>query len=78
MQEHEKGHGSGAEALTQALQGVDFPKSKQELISEVGDKQIQVEQGQQMSVKEALQDCSHDTFNNMDDVISCPEIKQNI
>jgi hypothetical protein len=74
----QKGQASGADALNQILEGVDFPKSKQQLISEVGDEHIQMEEGRHMSVKEVLQDCSHDTFNNAADVMSCPEIKQNI
>lgn len=74
----EKGEAYGAAALTQALKGVDFPISRMDLINQVGDRQIEVEKGKPMMMRDVLMACPHDMYNSPVDVVTCPEIEQKI
>lgn len=74
----EKGEAYGIAALTQALSGIDFPASKEEIIEQDGNKQFQPEKGQTMTVRDALQNCSMSQFNTMADVVACPEVQDSI
>lgn len=62
------GHAYGAASITQALQGVDFPKSKKELMSQFGDKEIEFKKGEPCKLKEILQDLPEETFNSPADL----------
>jgi len=72
----EKGEAYGAASLTQALQGVNFPISRQELINQVGDRQVEVEKGKMMSMGDIVSACPHEMYNSPIDVTTCPEITQ--
>lgn len=74
----EKVQAFGTAALTQTLSDVDFPKSKDDLLKEFGDKTFQLEKGKEATVRDILQDCHHERFETMADVLSCEEIQQNI
>lgn len=74
----EKGAAYGAASLTQALSGVNFPISRQDLINQVGDRQVEVVKGKTMMMKDLLMACPHDMYNSPVDVTKCPEIEQKI
>lgn len=74
----EKGQAYGAAALTQALSGVDFPKSRDELISENGDKTIEIEKGKEMTVREVLGTCDKPQFETMADVLDCEQVQDKL
>lgn len=61
-------------SIVSALEGVDFPINKSELMSKVGDREVEVLEGQMMSMRELLDACPHDTYNGTQDVVKCPEI----
>lgn len=65
----------GMASLSEALKGVDFPISKQDLIQQVGNRDVQVEQGKTLKMSDFLNACSHDTYNTVTDVTTCPEIE---
>ncbi|MCL4499863.1 MAG: hypothetical protein M1335_06455 [Chloroflexi bacterium] len=66
----------GMAALGEALKGVDFPISRQDLINQVGDRQVEIEKGRSMMMREFLGACSHNIYNTVTDVTTCPEIEQ--
>ena len=66
----EPGEAYGSAAVTQALGGVDFPASKDELISMRGDRDVQVEKGEHMKLREILQRLPQDNFDSMADLVS--------
>lgn len=65
----------GEASLSKALEGVNFPISRQDLINQVGDKQVEVEEGKTMSMSELISACEHETYNSPIDVTSCPDIR---
>ena len=72
----EPGHAYGAAAVTQAIKGVHFPCSKDELIGTYGNKQIELRKGNPMKLKDVLEDIPNDTFNSPVDLEKA--IKDNI
>lgn len=66
----------GMASLSEALKGVSFPISKQDLINQVGDRDVQVEEGRTMKMREFLEACPHDWYNTVTDVTTCPQIEQ--
>ncbi|MDD3927712.1 MAG: DUF2795 domain-containing protein [bacterium] len=65
-----KGEAYGAAAVTQALSGFDFPASKQDLMNARGDREIEIEKGRSMKLRDLLQRVSKDNFDSMADVVS--------
>ncbi len=58
----------GIASVTHALEGVHFPKTKNELIKEYGNKEIEFRMGQKECLKEILQKIPEEKFNSMADV----------
>ncbi|MHB0975705.1 MAG: DUF2795 domain-containing protein [Candidatus Aquicultorales bacterium] len=65
---------SGRSSLMQALEGIEFPLSKEDLLDCFGENEFEVK-GRRMTVKEAIADCPHGTYNNMDDITMCPSVQ---
>jgi hypothetical protein len=61
-------------SMVSALEGVQFPIDKNALIAQIGDREVEVLEGQTMSMQELLNACSHNRYENVHDVIACPEI----
>lgn len=74
--EPEKGEVYGAASLGEALKGVNFPISRKDLMDMAGDRQVEVEKGKMMSMRDLLMACPHDMYNSPVDVTTCPEIEQ--
>lgn len=74
----EKGQAFGAAALTQVLSGIDFPTSKDKLISEYGDTTIEVEKGKEMTVREVVENCHDHQFETMADVLACEQVQNKL
>ncbi len=72
----EKGEAYGAASLSEALKGVNFPISRQDLMNQVGNRQVEVEKGKMMPMNDLLNACPHDMYNSPVDVTTCPEIEQ--
>lgn len=65
-----KGEAYGIAAVTQALQGLDFPCSKQDLLSKAGDREIEYRKGEPVRLGEILKGTEVDTFHSMSEVVS--------
>lgn len=65
-----RGEAYGAAAVTQALSGIDFPASKDDLISQRGDRDVEVEKGRSMKLRDLLQRLPQNNFNSMSDLVS--------
>ena len=63
-----KGQAFGAAAITHAIKGMDFPKSKQELINEVGNEEVEFEKGQPMKMRDILEMLPSDEYNSPADL----------
>jgi len=72
----EKGEAYGMASVSQALEGVNFPISRQELMDKVGDRQVEIEKGKMMPMSDLISACSHEMYNSPIDVTTCPEIEQ--
>lgn len=65
----DKGQAFGVAAVTQALHGVDFPVTKEELIEQAGDKEIQYRKGQAIKLARLLRDFEDEEFPTMAEVV---------
>ncbi|MCL5292664.1 MAG: hypothetical protein M1548_09130 [Actinobacteria bacterium] len=66
----------GMASLSEALSGVHFPISKQDLINQVGNRDVQVDERHTLKMSDFLQACVHETYNLVTDVTTCPQIEQ--
>lgn len=66
----EQGHAYGIASVSNALGGVNFPMTKQDLIDRYGDRQIEWTKGNPEPLKEILKGASEGEFNSMADVVS--------
>lgn len=66
----ERGHAYGIASVSNALGGVDFPMTKQDLIDRYGDRQIEWTKGNPQALKDVLKDAQEDEFSSMADVVS--------
>jgi hypothetical protein len=64
----EKGQAYGVASITNVLQGLEFPISKQDLMNRFGDRTIQWTKDNPQSVRDILSKVSQDRFNSMADV----------
>lgn len=64
----EKGHGYGAAAIAQAIKDVDFPISKEELIEERGDEEIEFKKGESIRLRDILKKLPSDTYHSPADL----------
>ncbi|MHB8841455.1 MAG: DUF2795 domain-containing protein [Candidatus Aquicultor sp.] len=60
-------------SIASALEGVDFPVDKRSLISQAGNRNVNVF-GHTMVLQDLLNACSHDSFDSIQDIVLCPEI----
>lgn len=65
-----KGEAYGIAAVTQALEGVEFPATKQDLLDRAGDSTIEWEKGQEMRLSDALDQLPDAEYPSMADVVS--------
>lgn len=65
-----KGHAYGMAAVTQALEGTDFPASKQDLMNRAGDKDVEIEKGKPVKLRSILEKMPDRQYNSMADVVS--------
>ncbi|MCL5292281.1 MAG: hypothetical protein M1548_07115 [Actinobacteria bacterium] len=71
----EHGEVYGEASLAEALRGIKFPITKQDLIDCFGDQQVEVEKDKTMSVHELVSDCPHEKYFSMDDIVKCEAIE---
>jgi hypothetical protein len=64
-----KGTAFGIAAITQALRGLDFPVSKQDLLAHVGNHDIEYRKGQRVNLRRVIQDCDVDEFPSMANIV---------
>jgi len=60
----EPGHAYGAAAVSMAIKGVDFPISKRDLISQYGDKEVEITKGNLQRLSDLLSDIPEESFNS--------------
>lgn len=66
----ERGQAYGIASVSNALGGVDFPMSKQDLINRYGDRRIEWTKGNPQALRDVLKDAHENQFNSMADVVS--------
>ncbi|MBK9260064.1 MAG: DUF2795 domain-containing protein [Polyangiaceae bacterium] len=64
-----KGTAFGIAAITQALSGMEFPTTKQELLKRAGNQQIEYRKGQPVSLKQLVDDLEEEEFPSMANVV---------
>ncbi len=68
----------GASSLAEALRGIQFPISKRDVIECFGDNRFAVKEGVEMSVREVVEACPHESYSSMEDILTCPPIKKKL
>jgi len=66
----EAGHAYGIASVSNALGGVDFPMSKDDLISKYGDRRIEWTKGNPAQLRDVLKNAEENQFSSMADVVS--------
>ena len=61
-------------SISAAVGDVSFPIGKNDLIDQIGAREIELPAGQTVSMRELLNACSMDNYQTPEDVTSCPEI----
>ncbi|MBI4508131.1 MAG: DUF2795 domain-containing protein [Deltaproteobacteria bacterium] len=64
-----KGTAFGIAAITQALEGVDFPATKEDLLARAGDRVIEYRKGQGVPLSQIIEDLEEDEFPSMASVV---------
>lgn len=64
-----KGEAYGIAAITQALHGLDFPATKDDLLEHVGSKEIEYRKGQPVSLRRIIEDAPADDYPSMANVV---------
>ena len=64
------GHAYGVASISNALQGADFPMSKQDVLKKYGNKQIEWRKGQPGMLKDVLENAPDQQYNSMADLVS--------
>lgn len=64
-----KGEAYGIAAITQALQGLDFPATKEELLRHVGDKEVHYRKDQPVRLRPIIEDAKADEFPSIAQVV---------
>lgn len=65
-----KGEAYGIAAVTQALQGTDFPVGKDDLLRKAGDKSIEWTKGHSIRLRDVLEEAPVDDYPSMANVVS--------
>lgn len=66
----EQGHAYGIASVSNALSGISFPMTKENLLHKYGNKQIEWTKGTHQPLKDVLKDSFEDNFDSMADVVS--------
>lgn len=64
-----KGHAYGIAAVTQALQGLEFPASKQDVLRQAGSQKIEYRKGQSLDLGPVLEKAPAKEFPSMAQVV---------
>lgn len=64
-----KGEAFGIAAITQALEGLDFPATKDELLERAGDQTIEYRKGQPVKLRQLIEDLEENEFPSMANVV---------
>lgn len=64
-----KGTAYGIAAITQALEGIDFPVTKRDLLKRVGDRQIEYRKDQPISLRKVISDLEAEEFPSMANIV---------
>jgi hypothetical protein len=64
-----KGEAYGIAAITQALDGLEFPVSKQDLLERAGDQEIEYRKGQPVQLRDLIEDLEDEEFPSMANVV---------
>jgi len=64
-----KGHAYGIAAVTQALHGLEFPASKQDVLRTAGSQVIEYRKGQPLELRPVLEKAPADEFPSMAQVV---------
>lgn len=65
-----KGTAYGMAAITQALDGLDFPCRKQDVLDRAGDQTIEYRKGQPVCLRPIIDDLDQDRFESMAGIVS--------
>jgi hypothetical protein len=65
-----KGAAFGIAAITQALEGLDFPANKDDLLRRAGNQEIEYRKGQPVALRPIIEDLEENEFPSMANVIS--------
>ncbi len=65
-----KGEAYGIASVTQALEGLDFPASKSDLLKKAGDKSIEWTKGHSLKLRDILQQLPDEQYPSMAQVVS--------
>ncbi len=65
-----KGEAFGIAAITQALEGLDFPATRDELLKRAGNQTIHYRKDQPVKLREIIEDLDEDEFPSMAQVVS--------
>lgn len=57
-----------------ALEGVQFPISKSDLLSQIGYREVRISVAKSLRMSDLLSPCEYAYFNSARDVIDCPQI----
>jgi hypothetical protein len=64
-----KGTAFGIAAITQALKGLDFPVSRDDLLKHVGRQDIEYRKGQRVNLRKIIEDTDVDEFPSMANIV---------
>ncbi|MDC3956142.1 DUF2795 domain-containing protein [Polyangium jinanense] len=64
-----EGTAFGIGAITQALAGMEFPVTKQDLLERAGDQEIEYRKGQPVSLRQIIEDLEDEEFPSMANVV---------
>lgn len=64
-----KGQAYGIAAITQALHGLDFPATKDDLLRHVGDREVEYRKGQPVRLRQIIEDAPADEFPSIAQVV---------
>jgi len=64
-----KGEAYGIAAVTQALDGLHFPASKEQVLERAGSQRIEYRKGQEVNLRQIIQDAPADEFPSMAQIV---------
>lgn len=61
-------------SVFEALEGVEFPISKSDLLSKVGGREVRVSRVKALRMANLLGPCEQEIFNSAKEVVECPSV----